>query len=238
MIFFSWLVPSVPRRFTLLSNSSSTLVATWQEPEASNGILLGYNIYCLTYGGLNLSFTAITSELSALIDNLMPFTNYTCEVRASTLVGESAPSNTDMARTDESGRHFPTLECIVIIFWMCCIVPGVPRSIQAEVNGSRSISITWLEPEQPNGVIVSYVITIRIGSIVIRNASISSTTTYFVAFKLDPFTVYTFEVTAMTSVGPGNSNTVIARTDEEGRLLCESNGTSFLFLTCVIIFIV
>ena len=74
-------------------------------PEASNGILLDYAISCNMEETTDITFNFSSSDLSTVLDGLTPFTNYTCEVRASTGAGEGPPSNEDTARTDESGNY-------------------------------------------------------------------------------------------------------------------------------------
>ena len=44
------------------------------------------------------------SMTSLIIDSLSPFTFYECFVTANTSAGQSEPSNTDTARTDEDGK--------------------------------------------------------------------------------------------------------------------------------------
>ena len=100
--------PSEPINFNLLPNTPSSLSASWEVPARPNGIIVGYTISCTTppTTAMSITFSVPGSVLSHLLMGLMPFTNYTCEVRANTSAGGGNSSNADMERTDEDGRYY------------------------------------------------------------------------------------------------------------------------------------
>ena len=53
----------------------------------------------------NDEFSNNGSELSLIIDGLLRFTNYDCNVTASTSVGEGMQSTISSNRTDEAGNN-------------------------------------------------------------------------------------------------------------------------------------
>ena len=46
-------------------------------------------------------------------------------------------------------------------FLMNFSVPGPPKGVKAVVKSPRSVIVSWLEPEQPNGVVERYHIYLR-----------------------------------------------------------------------------
>ena len=51
-------------------------------------------------------FDVTPPSVSTTLSGLEPYTNYSCNVRASTSVGEGTPSGTDIALTDETSKIF------------------------------------------------------------------------------------------------------------------------------------
>ncbi len=97
--------------------------------------------------------------------------------------------------------------------------PGVPT---ASVIMSTNITLTWTEIDclDRNGVITSYIILYREGTI--RNITItspSSATTHLIS-DLKPFTEYTFIVAGVNSVGTGpySGSSRLIRTDGNSKL--------------------
>ena len=83
------------------------------------------------------------------------------------------------------------------------------------VNGPRSISGSWMEPALTNGVIQNYTLTISNEEMEVVAINISETN--FTANMLSPFTLYTFEVVALTNAGAGMGASSTATTAEAGR---------------------
>ena len=119
--------PTSPQIETVVGKASQLLV-TWQPPSTPNGIVIQYTAYCyvgdqalatdnshLRNGSgsgdeesftLNItSNTTVTgSMLSAIVDDLKPYTSYDCFVTAFTLVGEGEASNVTSGITYESSK--------------------------------------------------------------------------------------------------------------------------------------
>ena len=83
-------------------------------------------------------------------------------------------------------------------------------------NSSTSIVMTWDPPHihQQNGIIISYSITLMSG----KNTSTFTTPDEMLTLEgLRPFTSYTLDVSASTSIGPGPSTTALTViTPEDG----------------------
>ena len=100
-------------------------------------------------------------------------------------------------------------------------VPSAPPSVTELEATSRSVSLLWeeLSPEDHNGVITGYTVTISD----LDDLSGSTEVSFFTEFlnitipDLSPYTTYGLLVTAHTDVGPGPSSDLhTIQTMEEG----------------------
>jgi usherin len=172
--------------------SATSIQLTWLEPEAPNGIILGYVIY------RNGTLIANVSDLSYNDTELTPDTVYSYVIEAFNVIGS----------TRSQPRPGRTLE-------------GAPTGVQSPTLtalSATSISASWVEPETTNGVISRYeLVRVTIGSesvivseeIVFTGLAMSATVT-----GLRPFTDYFFVVRACTSGGCGSSEPSSVRTSE------------------------
>ena len=92
-------------------------------------------------------------------------------------------------------------------------VPG-PVSAISSVPSFLMITITWEEPEMPNGIITKYEVVYgpRDSPQSSRTENVTTGTTFTTPDDLERGTEYTFTVTAHTSVGPGDSTSIIVFT--------------------------
>ena len=117
--FIVFIAPSSePENLTTIEVTSNNISFLWLPPliHSRNGNITHYSLRCSYY---NLSHSMLLEHLQIknstyLLSNLLPHTNYSCNVSASTSAGEG-PSTNIVVRTDEDGKivHF---EVIVIIF--------------------------------------------------------------------------------------------------------------------------
>ena len=97
---FLFTAPGPPSSLSLTISTSTSLYLSWGEPEEPNGMITGYNYTCYITGHENMVIQKriglISATVSAIINRngsgLDPYTNYTCEVTASTQPGEGAPA--------------------------------------------------------------------------------------------------------------------------------------------------
>lgn len=163
---------------TLAALSSSSISISWVRPSNPNGVIVTYNIIILPIQ-INLAISGSETELARNISNLSPFTNYMVTLEACNSAG--CVSNSSNVQTLESIPQFIN-------------APGVTT-----INAT-SLSITWSEPAQPNGVIILYELR-RNGSLVF-----SGTETNFVEGQLSPNQVYVYTIQAYTSIGGGDES--------------------------------
>ena len=93
------------------------------------------------------------------------------------------------------------------------------RDLNGVSNDSRSLSLSWKAPVQPNGVITEYQLQCS-GSGQVFNRTVMETTTTLSG--LLPYTNYSCSITAHTSAGggPAANTSVTTLQDGESNLIC------------------
>ena len=76
---------------------------SWSPPEESerNGVISSYTLACAGGGGL-MADTITTSDLTAVVGNLNPYSRYVCTVSASTSAGTSPPATLNFTTATDS----------------------------------------------------------------------------------------------------------------------------------------
>ena len=108
-------VPSMPLNFQLSAVSSSALMATWTPPSTPNGIVTGYTVYCTVSqnqiypeqeptGASTYTVFNVTSQTSAYLSGLLPFTFYQCYVTANTTAGQGNSSVPSTSQTTQDSK--------------------------------------------------------------------------------------------------------------------------------------
>ena len=97
-------VPTAPRNFKLVVESSKSISASWLEPLKLNGL---FQRYVVMYGTASskLDERVNTTSTAYLITGLEEFTEYFVQVHAETSVS-GAPSSIEQAKTHEDGKLF------------------------------------------------------------------------------------------------------------------------------------
>ena len=87
--YYTYIAPSPPLNVMATAINSRNASISWTEPASPNGIIQLYNIMLTDEFG---STTSVTStELSLVLEDLRPFTNYTVVVNAmNSLTGENS----------------------------------------------------------------------------------------------------------------------------------------------------
>uniref|UniRef100_A0A8C9VYD9 receptor protein-tyrosine kinase n=1 Tax=Scleropages formosus TaxID=113540 RepID=A0A8C9VYD9_SCLFO len=195
--------PSAPQH--LISNVNETSVnLEWSPPVSTGGRQdLSYNVVCKRCGAdpqrcqpcgngvhfspqqLNLRGTRVS------ITDLQAHTNYTFEIWAVNGVSKQSPSSDQAVSVTVTTNQ---------------AAPSPVTSIQAKDITRHTVSLSWQEPERPNGVILEYEVkyyeknerSYRIIKTASRNADIKG---------LNPLTSYVFHVRARTAAGYGDFST-------------------------------
>ena len=99
----------------------------------------------------------------------------------------------------------------VCVFYLT--VPTAPRSLMIVNITNSTVSLSWMSPEMPNGIITQYQLQYRrsdsSNNSIFASMSISKDNLTYTMTKLTSNTEYVFRVRAFTVVGHGpHSNTV------------------------------
>lgn len=91
-----------------------------------------------------------------------------------------------------------------------------PQVVEVTDVTAHEISLKWLPPEKPNGIIVAYEVLYKnMDSLFMKNTS----TTHIILRDLKPYTLYNISVRSYTRLGHGNqlSSLLSVRTSETGK---------------------
>jgi hypothetical protein len=96
--------------------------------------------------------------------------------------------------------------------------PSSPRNLKLRVESSSTISVSWLPPENENGIIIQYTIHVRDQEVNSneRLVNVSGETTSTLVNLLKSYTNYTFRIRARTSAGWGNFSEKETEQSDEG----------------------
>lgn len=169
--------------------SSTSILLQWLPPEASNGVILGYNVY------RNASFVANTTSLNYTDTGLAPDSPYSYFIEAFNVIGRTS-SVAVFTRTLEgipSGLTPPTLRAL----------------------NSSAVQASWQAPSVTNGIITRYELVLTGIEAQPREDIVFSGLAFSdVVNGLRPFTVYSFAVRACTSGGCGQSGATQIQTGQ------------------------
>ncbi|EAT34335.1 AAEL013409-PA [Aedes aegypti] len=196
-------VPSKPPEDIRCSSTSSTSIkVSWQPPpqQHMNGLLQGYTVYYESVSEESISNgdmeTRKTSSLIASLTSLRKFSNYSVQVLAYTRMGDGVISPPVFCQTEEDA-------------------PEAPSDIKIAISSPSSLYVSWLPPNEPNGIITRYNLYMRAvnGREEISNdkRNLLPHQHYFEAKQLQGHTEYQFWVSASTSIGEGKSTRVVSQ---------------------------
>ena len=105
-------VPSSPLNLSVtpVPGSTNQLMAKWELPNPTNGIIIAYMVYCNVSvnqtSSMNIK-TTINGTTQAVTFSIRsnPLALYSCYVTANTSVGEGTPSSIVTGSTGESGEN-------------------------------------------------------------------------------------------------------------------------------------
>uniref|UniRef100_A0A3B5AC43 Protein tyrosine phosphatase receptor type Q n=1 Tax=Stegastes partitus TaxID=144197 RepID=A0A3B5AC43_9TELE len=151
----------------------------------SPNIITGRFSYVLYLYGPTFLYENSTSDMQFAFTGLTPYTKYRIAVRAKA-AGETGPAAHDDI-----------------------ITPAEPSAVQdlvAIAEDSVSIRVSWKSPAQPNGPITQYRLLVLVDEALLQDITLTGE---------NPFTEYTFRVTASTTVGEGPATDITEKTREQ-----------------------
>ncbi|XP_057294079.1 receptor-type tyrosine-protein phosphatase S-like isoform X2 [Hydractinia symbiolongicarpus] len=179
-------LPTPPILMENYSNTSVTSIRIcWRKPDPLNGVLTGY---ALRYIAATNSSDAGAkyprpTDTSWEIKNLDSYTLYNISLYAIT-IGDGPP---DMKQYHTSSAS----------------PAGPPKDIKVDSKTSSSITLTWNQPEKPNGKILKYIVSYRTTNIREPLSKDVSSNTKYTIEDLNPNTYYEVQVACESEGGTG-----------------------------------
>ena len=196
-------VPAAPTGLTARAVGTSRIDLSWSAPRNTGGApVLGYRIEASDDGGgtWRIIRRNTNSTLRTFSDvNLQPATTRHYRVAAINTAGTGPASNTARATTDAT-------------------LPGVPRDLTAEADGTSEIDLSWQAPTTDGGAQVSgYRIEVSEDQganweNLVTNTR--NTRTTYSHTGLDPATTRHYRVSAINRIGLGRASSVASATTD------------------------
>ena len=95
--------------------------------------------------------------------------------------------------------------------------PTQPLNVTAAVINSTAVQASWQEPTFPNGIIKQYIVNISNGGVVEASSTVTGDIFSADLSGLQPYTLYSVQVYAVTVETGEPSDNVIVRTSEAGK---------------------
>ncbi|XP_065903762.1 protein sidekick-1-like [Dysidea avara] len=194
-------VPSSPPQNVMVTSvNPSSLRVSWQPPPEidHNGVIIGYAINYTRVGSRDMVSDTLLFGTTIATSGLVPFVDYSITVAAMTVDGTGPLNDPPVVQT--SGQDRPTL----------------PRSLMVDSVTNATLTLSWMTPDPPNGIITQYELRYRrcAGGSYTTLQPLNNEATHTVT-GLAVNTEYCFRVRAYTviSLGPGPwTNEVRGRT--------------------------
>uniref|UniRef100_A0A8B9JQS1 receptor protein-tyrosine kinase n=1 Tax=Astyanax mexicanus TaxID=7994 RepID=A0A8B9JQS1_ASTMX len=240
-------VPSAPQR-VISSVNETSLRLVWSPPRESGGREdVVYNIICKSCGsghgactrcGDNVQFVPRQlglTEPQVHISDLLAHTQYTFEIQAVNGVSDQSPYSPQFAAVNITTNQ---------------AAPSVVSIMHQVSRAIDSITLSWSQPDQPNGVILDYELQYYEKNLAELNSSVlRSQTNTAVVRGLKSGTIYVFQVRARTVAGFGRFSGKMyfqTMTEEEYNsslqeklpLIIGSAAAGFVFLVAVIVLVI
>lgn len=104
--------PDPPGDVRTVDIASRSMKIVWSHPFTGNSPITNYHIYLKGYHENSVynmqmrNITVASSETERMINDLVPYTNYSVWLTAANEIGESKTSHVMRIQTDEEGKHW------------------------------------------------------------------------------------------------------------------------------------
>ncbi|GFU23689.1 phosphatidylinositol phosphatase PTPRQ [Nephila pilipes] len=188
-------LPTIVQNLTMESKTAWSIHLTWLPPDPSNGPLKNYEV---KWGkGRTMTTSDLTDVASFKANNLIPYTEYTFQVSASTAAGFGFPSDPLTIRTGVAA-------------------PSSPLNLTLVSASNLTLGVKWKIPREPNGPILGYKVkwVKTFENVHILDFEVQSL--QYVIHGLDPYNNYSIQVSARTSAGSGPWTDVLVASTKIG----------------------
>ncbi|XP_038066673.1 tyrosine-protein kinase receptor Tie-1-like [Patiria miniata] len=191
--------PTVPLDVRIQLEDNASVILSWSEPDPPNGRITHYNVRYWRSGDMGTMQTDTNvMGLMHRVTGLAAGVTYQFQVQAVTSAGPGSWSDPIEATTATG-------------------VPGPVRNLNVTVRTETSITLTWIPPLQPGGVITGYIVEYRIlerpyqpdftaGDTYETNEAQNSP---FTITNLEPGTKYEFRVLAKNEIFTGTEHRIL-----------------------------
>jgi len=188
-------VPSGLRDPLLTPLGSTAIRVEWMEPQTTNGVILRYEVYRRNIGSQLQSLQFSGSQTMFINSGLFPFTGYEYRIRA----------------INSAGSIFSEW---VEVYTLEDVPQGINEPTFSEIF-ARNITLNWMPPTFPNGIIMFYAINQReIGGMSGLAVRVSGNVTTTTITELMPARFYEFQIVVINNVGENESPWVPVGTTE------------------------
>uniref|UniRef100_A0A3Q4I725 receptor protein-tyrosine kinase n=1 Tax=Neolamprologus brichardi TaxID=32507 RepID=A0A3Q4I725_NEOBR len=232
-------VPSAPQNVISIVNETS-LILEWSSPKESGGREdVVYNIICKSCGsrrsgctrcGDNVQFIPRQLGLTNTrvhISDLMAHTQYTFEIQAVNGVSDQSPYSPQYTSVNITTNQ---------------AAPSIVSIIHQVSRTPNSITLSWSQPDQPNGVILDYELQYYEKNQAEWNSSLTRSQTNTAVIRvLRPGTIYVFQVRARTVAGFGRFSGKMyfqTMTEEKLPLIIGSSAAGVVFIIAITVVII
>nr|CAD7577105.1 unnamed protein product [Timema californicum] len=193
-------VPSAaPMALSCSALTSQNLQVMWHPPPThlTHGNIQAYKLYyepTEEWYETDVRETKVTTALTSVLHGLLPFTNYSLQILATTKAGDGVLSPVTYCMTEEA-------------------VPEAPERVKAVVVSDDTVVVSWLPPRHPNGLLTKYIVYIRVmeqgQEMKVIKGTLPAQHTHYDAVGLSTKETYEAWVTASNKVGEGPSTMVV-----------------------------
>ena len=213
--------------------SSTSVELSWIPPFHPNGNVTGYHIEYVSVtengmpdkGEVNITMPSVRNTVTGLEENTLY--HFTVSAKNSAGRGEGSTVSVQTSIDSESlcmpsgALLSPVAECVLST---PAGPSSPPREVGVEVLGPTSMEATWQAPplEHHNGAILSYIIRYFPSNEpdVVQDTPVTAVEGKTIECKtlsnLEPFTRYSFKVSAVNAAGAGPFSTAVEGTTKEG----------------------
>ncbi|XP_078675414.1 usherin-like isoform X2 [Branchiostoma floridae x Branchiostoma belcheri] len=187
-----------PPEWSVTEGEYNVVNLEWEEPGKPNGVIIRYSL--LRADGAGQIFRQVYQGLARQyrdLGNIRPYQEYIYKLRAYTSVGYGESEEVTVATLQMAPAQVQ------------------PPAIMA-VSSTR-LNITWRDPGQPNGIIREYRLNLvnETYQTVLYTQMDMEDPKQYLHTGLDPYTEYSYSLTACTAAGCTNSDPAVGRTGQD-----------------------
>ena len=232
IIFLNYLILSTgsPQNVSVRATTHTTIDISWKPPiaDSQDGIVLKYSISCSSHGWKDSS-TLSWHYNHYQWNHLVPFTHYTCCVKALTTNGPSNPTcNTNQTLEDSKYNNLSLSDSYCHIFIIYAVPLDPPQTVSLLNVSAYALLLEWSNPDTPNGIITVYNIYVTYDNGSMEKMTVDGSENSCLIGGLSLHHLVYVRISASTIAGEGPSSSRLQqRTDQASKILMRPFISSF-----------